>query len=277
MAQARRSWSIGRQPRSGAVTLAAVLALAAVAITLALHAALPQLGSAGRHTGRITASVYATGSASARPGEELIYLYANATAYTGAAAVSNLTSTIDALNSTIEPYLRYNASSITTTSYGLYAPYTQCGQTPAEPLAPNASKAQQTIRYNCSAPRYEAEESLTVRLPNTSETGSVLAALSGVPHVYVNGVYAKLRRQQAAALRAKAYEVALANATAEGEALAKGAHLSLMRISAQQSEYVPAGRYLGISSTQQLGTLPVYLGNITVSVQITARFAYNGT
>lgn len=140
-----------------------------------------------------TISISATGTAYNTSSQSQLYVTVNATGITANATVQNLTKTLNSFNSTILPYVNHNLSDITTQYFNVYKLYNQTG--------------------------YEATESLTVTIPNISNTSAALGALSALNGVYVSEASPQLSTYQISELRTKALSLALVNATSQAYAL----------------------------------------------------------
>ena len=184
-----------------------VLAIAGVYLNTYKITALGYVTPGASGTGALnhgTITVSATGSASTVPSQGQISLWVNGSGATTQAATANLSSTMQLINASVQPYINGNTSMISTQSYNVY-------------------KA-----YNKSS--YVATESIAITVPNAANLGAALSALSAIPNTYVTSAQATLSSSQMTALRNTALASALANASSQASVLSMGAPLTAWNI-----------------------------------------------
>lgn len=198
--------------------------------------------------------ITASGAASNKTTEAQIYLTINATGATNAAAVQNISSTVNTFNSTVSKYVNYNMSRISTDYFNVYKNYNQTG--------------------------YTATESLSVVIPSISNASSVILALSSIPNVYVQNVQSALSPSQITSLRSIALSAALANATSQARALIGNNTIYSTNITVNSYYFYPRVYYTsGVSSGGGSVKLPLnstifYGGRNSVTEQLTVTFIY---
>lgn len=223
-----------------------------------------------------TIVVYATGVANGKPTQGQIYLYINGSATTTTNAVANLSASLELLNKSIEPYLNYNSSEISTQSYTVYKPYSYC---PGPIIEGTGNVTGYPIQYNCSASKnYVAQESIYVTVPNIDNLSIFLGAASSIPNVYVQSVSALFSEKQTQALTKAAYADAIANATAQAQALAVNKSIYLINVTTSGYGYRPVYLYNAASAGSSVNpapSIPVYFSNQQVTESVQATFGYN--
>jgi len=224
------------------VAIVAIVVAGAVLITTTL----PLQGASSNNPNYIWVS--ASGFASSRPTQAIVLLTVNGSGITTALATTNISVTLNTLNSSLEKYVNNNSTLIKTLSYSL-------------------DKV-----YNKSA--YVAVESLRVIIPNIRNVSPLLGEISSVPNVYVSEVAAALSDSQATALRSQALKNALANATAQARALAGNRTLTLHNISINSYYIYPYS--LGASAALlKSDVTPAFFGGENKVVEsITTTFSY---
>lgn len=171
------------------VAVAFIIFVAAVAFGLS-----GGLGSGQGMMGqKSTITITASGTVSNESSQAYMYVLVNGTGATNHLAVQNVSSTLAQFNSTILKYLNGNMSEITTTYFNVYK------------------------IYNKSA--YEADESMTVTMPNIGNVSPAISELSNINDVYVTGASPALSDSQVSAMRIQALALAMANATAQARAV----------------------------------------------------------
>ncbi len=199
-----------------------------------------------------TISVSATGTASAAPTQAILYILINGTGGTTAIATANLTATLNAFNSSIAPYINYNISHITTSSYSVFKPYP----------------------YNNTANiPYRAQEYLNIGIPDISNLSVFLGVISETPNVYVKSAFASFNEIQKSGLRSSAYIKAMDNATAQASAIAKAegySDITMINVTTSNG-HIFLTTIAGIPFHTDL---PYYAnkGNLTVSVNAVFKY-----
>jgi uncharacterized protein YggE len=191
--------------------------------------------------------ISASGFASSRPSQAIVSLNINGSGATTAMATANISVTLNVLNSSLEKYINGNTTLIKTLSYSLYKVYNESV--------------------------YTAVESLQVKIPNIQNVSPLLGDISSVPNVYVSDVSAVLSDSQATALRSQALQNALANATAQAQALAGNKILTLHNITVNSYYIYPYS--LGASAALRSDVTPAFFGGENKVVEsITTSFSY---
>lgn len=264
---------------SQTVTIIAVSMLGVVAVILAAYVffipASINIASQGRTSSNTTIQVSATGVANGKPSIGLISLYVNGSAATTADAVANLSATLTLLNKSIEPYINYNSSEISTQSYNVYKPYNYCNYN--YPVTSQVTPADRNCTTNNN---YEAQEYIYIKIPNIANLSTVLGLTASIPNVYVTDASASFSDSQTKALMKAAYADAIANATQQAQALALNHTVVLINISANSGYYYPISLYTasapgsgGITTT--VPSVPIYFGSQQVTESVQATFSYN--
>ncbi len=253
------------------VTLIAVLLLGAVAIVSITHS--NSYGSTAPPQGNTTTTnhaitVTATGYARGQPSQAQMYINVNGTGSTTQNAVANLSSTMGNLNNTIYAYVGDNLSNIETSSYNVEAICNGTYYTISSTLYP---------RFKCSYPvTYEADERLIALLPNQTQAGAAVNALSAIPNVYVSSIYSKFSNAQIAALRPIALSDAMQNATEQASAtLGSGYNISVLNVSVNSYYFRPFPLYVASTASSSPPPPIIYGGTSTISESVTAVFAYS--
>lgn len=204
-------------------------------------------------------SISASGSAKGLPSRADIYFYINATGNTTAAATANLSSRLSLFNRTISPYLGGNMSLIKTQYYDVSNVYTN--------------------RTNAT-PTYQVQESIVVTLPELSKLNGLLANITVVKGLEVQGVNANLSDAQILALRQQALQAALANATSQATSLIGNAAIVNTTISVNSYYMTPYPLYAAAGSSNSGGPAIIksqnlyYNGTASVQESIQATFYY---
>ena len=234
----------------GGQTVLVVIAflIAMVAIVYAL--AVLQNGI-GTHVKARIITVGATGYASAYPGEADIFLLVNGTGASTQVAVQNMSTTMAALNNTLQPYISRNVSNMKTISYAVSKPV--------------------------NSTLYVASEGLEVTVPGIANATSALLASTSMANVYVSGVQAALTPAQTSVLRVEAVQLALQNATAQALAVSKS--ISLQNVSISGFYIHPFAELTGAelaagAAPSSINSL-FYGGLVGVTVSVSAQFAYS--
>lgn len=217
------------------------LALAIVALSLLIAAGLNKW--AGTPQGYI--SVSASGVAYAVPDLAVVSMTANGTGITVQDAVTNMSSTLSTLNSTLYEYVGGNMSRISTSYYNTYKTYNSI--------------------------TYTAVEGISVTLQGSSG-GAFLANVSRIPNVYVTGIVQQLSAGQAEQLRSDALRNALANATAQAGSVAPSP-VRLTNVSVSSYSFYPY-TFGASSSLPKDASVTVYPGMGKVTETISAIFSY---
>lgn len=184
--------------------LYAVIILSALVLGLLIFAGFAIFGSrsqSGTSTLSYTNStirlnslvISASGTVTNKSTQATVYVDINGTGQTNQLAVQNLSNTLQSFNSTALKYINGNLSRISTSYF-------------------NTNKL-----YNKSG--YEAQESLSVIIPNVNNVSSFIGAISTIPNAYVVGAASTLSAAQISSMRTSALTLALANATSQAQAL----------------------------------------------------------
>lgn len=202
-------------------------------------------------------SVSATGFAKGVPSSAMISLYINGTGNSSKAATLNLSSRINAFNSTISSYLGGNLSLVQTSYYNVYKQYSNRSNAP---------------------PVYNAQEYITVTLPQISKLDSFLVTVTNVTGVEIQGVSATLSDQQTSTLRQQALQYALQNATMQATGIIGNAAIVNTTISVGSYYATPYPLY-ATSSSGNAGGIAIpprlfYNGTSSVTESIQATFYY---
>ncbi len=242
-----------------AIVILAVVILIAVMLFLLFGLGAAYKGNFGGLTKMRTITIKASGFANAKPAEADMSLVANGTGKTTNDAVQNLTSTMNAFNSTIGSYINNNFSLVTTTYFNVY---------------PRVIYNYSNGFYTSNRSGYIATEGLTVKLLNVSNVGGAIGSLSGIPSIYVVYVQQRLSDAQLTGMRSTALSNALANATSQATALVGTNNLTVENISINNFYYYPyyANNMLGGGAST--GTVQYYGGIEQVTESITVTFSY---
>jgi uncharacterized protein YggE len=203
-----------------------------------------------------TITITASGFASAKPSEADMSLVVNGTGKTSQEAVENLSTTLQAFNSTIGSYIDNNFSLVTTTYLNVYP----------------------RIIYNYSSgfanrSGYIATEDLLVKLPSIDSVGSAVESLSSIPNIYVSYVIQRLSDSQITAMRSEALSDALTNATSQAAVLVGAGNLTVGNISIN-NYYVYPYNYANSMGKADIAA-PLYYGGMNQIVEsITVTFSY---
>ena len=193
--------------------------------------------------------VSASGSAAAAPQHATLLVFVNGTGATTAIATSNLSQTLNTLNSTISPYIGVNASLINTQSYSLWQ-------------SRNGT--------------YVATESVSVSLPNILNVSKILGSLSLVKNVYIQGVGTQFSPQQVNSLTQQALKLAMANATNQAATLSPNKTITIRNISVSRSFYYPYHPLgLGASSVSAAQNPLFFSGRSSITETVTVVFTHN--
>ncbi len=210
-----------------------------------------------------TILVSATGSASAAATQEVLHIQVNGTGVNASEATHNLSATMSVINTTLIGYVNGNLSSISTTSYSLTKAYNYTYVNGTWGSVPTGYLATETVR---------------ILLPNVSDTGSVLDALSQIPNTYVSSVQAKLSASQIAELSAQALSIAMQNATTQAHGVAgAGVQISPVNVSVS-GYYVYPVTPLYSTAGSSLGSVSeptIYTGTSTVTESVSVLFKYD--
>ncbi len=217
-------------------------------------------GSTGPLGGALsTVSVSASGNAKGIPSMAEIDLFMNATGNSTAAATSNLSSKMTAFNRTVYGYIGGNTSLVKTQYLNVGVIYS------------NNTKAK---------PVYQAQEYVTVTLPQLGRLNGFLANITGVPGIQVQDVSAILSDLQITQLRQQALTGAIANATSQARAII--GNVTIVNTTVSVGGYntfpypvyaVSAGGSAGGPAILQRGPL-YYNGTSSVMESIQATFYY---
>ena len=241
---------------------AAVICVLIVMLGLVFSGALRGGGTYSQPTGSLSSvSVSASGTAKGIPAEAQVSLFVNATGNSTTAATANLSSRMAAFNRTVYSYVGGNMSLVKTSYYNVGKPYFY--------PYPNST--------NTVLP-YEAQESVTVTLPQISKLNGFLGNITSVPGLEVQGVSAILSDSQVAQLRQQALQSALANATTQAVSILGNSAIINTTISVNSYYAVPYPLYASGSSSGGVvkpiqGNL-YYNGTTSVYESIQATFYY---
>lgn len=208
----------------------------------------------GRHSAPTTTTtvtntqqltISASGTVYNRSTQSDLYVTVNATGLTNAAAVQNISLTLDKFNSTILKYVDGNLSRVTTSYFQVYKLYNKTG--------------------------YQATESLTVTIPQIANTSAAINALSNISDVYVGSAQPQLSDAQISIMRVNALADAMANATSQAHALVGNSSLQVLNITLNNYRIYPIEGAGAVSSPGASGGAPS-----SAPVNITPQF-YGGT
>lgn len=197
-------------------------------------------------------SVSASGSVSNVSTQALLYIAINATGPTTQAATANLSATINQFNATISKYINGNISRITTSNYNTYRVF--------------------------NSTSFQAQESITVLIPNISNTSAAIGAISNIPNIYVAQASPQLSNAQIKIMRTAALKLALANATSQAEALI-GPNDSIYATNISVNNYVVYPFPYATASAAGPGSTPVitpkfYGGTNQVTESVNVEFSW---
>lgn len=193
-----------------------------------------------------TVSVSASGTATGIPSRAEVSLYINATGNTTSAATANLSAKLIAFNRTVYSYVNGNMSLVKTGYYNVGKPYQYYPYN----------------RTNSTVP-YEAQEYVTVTLPQISKLNSFLSAITNVTGLQVQGVSTLLSDSQVAGLRQQALQSALTNATGQATSII-GSNAKIVNTT------ISVGSYYAIP-------YPIYASAGSGGIAVPQRLYYNGT
>ena len=188
-----------------------------------------------------TVSVSASGNAKGIPSMASVNLLVNATGSSTSAATANLSSELVAFNMTVYSYVGGNMSLVKTQYYSVSKTYS------------NNSSA---------TPVYEAQEYVTVTLPQIARLNDFLSNITGVSSLQVQGVSAVLSDTQITQLRQQALQGAITNATAQARGIIGNATIVNTTVS--------VGSYYAYP-------YPIYASSNGGSVPTKGQLYYNGT
>ncbi|MDE1868898.1 MAG: SIMPL domain-containing protein [Candidatus Micrarchaeota archaeon] len=221
----------------GVIIIAALLVIGLVWV-------LPAVSSV--HSGNI--AVYATGAAYSVPTQSVLYITVNATGNTTQAATQNLASELSSFNTTVARFINNNWTLVSTQSYNIYKIYNMSG--------------------------YRATESIALTLPNISDSGAAIGALSSIQNVFVTNIQTSMPDWQITMLRTSALQYALQNATSQARALAGNSPISVANISINSYNVFPYSGYLANSAQSAASNPAFYTGRSKVVEAITVNFNY---
>jgi uncharacterized protein YggE len=228
------------------MALAALVAILGIALLVSLLSPLMRIG--GMHTITVTAS----GSASGVPADVQVFIYANGTGTSSSSAAANLSTTLNALNSTLMNYVNWNRSNISTDSYTLTKALT---------------------KVNSTRMPYIAEESLHATVV-TQRISALLGALSNISNVYVSSEYTMLSASQSSSLRSTALSSAIANATAQAHAVVgQNAVLAPINITVDTYRAYPVFGMASAPSAQG-NNIAFYPGTAEATGTVSVTFSY---
>jgi uncharacterized protein YggE len=200
-------------------------------------------------------SISASGTIENKSTQAQLYLVINGTGPTSSIAVQNLSNTLSQFNNTISKYINGNTSDIKTEYLNTFKIYNNSG--------------------------YEAQEQLYVVIPNIGNTSTVIAALSSIPNVYVNGASPMLSDAQISSMRLQALTLALSNATEQARALIGSSQIISTNITVNNYQVVYPFPYANASisnvpSNNTNLTTQFYGGTNKVTESIVVQFSYIG-
>ncbi|MDE1869628.1 MAG: SIMPL domain-containing protein [Candidatus Micrarchaeota archaeon] len=212
----------------GIDTLTVALVLSIISIVAVIALVSGAIGGGSVHTITVSAS----GTAYGYPDQGTIYMYLNGTGKSPSSANANLTGTVDAIGAALAPYLNNNMSLIQTQSYNIYKGKillcTNITRGPTVNLpAPFycSSSLNYTSLYCCyNQTAYIAAQSVVATIPNINNVSSAFSSVSNIPNVYSQSLSQKISDKQGSMLLNLSLEGALANATAQAQALAGSAN-----------------------------------------------------
>ena len=205
-----------------------------------------------------TITISASGSASAKPAQATVDLVMNGTGMSTAAALQNLSSTLNQFNTTIKNYVNGNFSLVTTTYFNIYPRINYTYNTTSR-------------MYTSYKSGYVATEDISVVIPNINNVSNVVDSLSSISNIYVSSINQELSNVQTQSLRQEALSAALSNATAQAQALAGGANIAIRNITETSFYYAPLPiRFATQSSESSIANY--YGGTSTVTETISVVF-----
>ena len=201
-------------------------------------------------------SVSASGSAMGLPSMATVEVFVNATGNSANTATANFSSKLSTFNSTVYSYIGGNMSLIKTQYYSVAKVYSN---------------------NSLSSGVYQAEEYITVTLPQISKLNSFLENVTGVPGLQVQDVSAILSVPQITQLRQQALQSAIANATSQAKAIIGNATIVNSNVSVGSYFAYPEPLFAAANGGPALApkTSPLYYnGTSSVQEQIQATFYY---
>ncbi len=246
------------QPRNESMPYITILFVIIIALIIFFGFAVLSLksqgsGSQGSGTKMNALTISASGTVANTTSQAVLYASINGTGQTNQLAVENLSGTLNEFNSTILKYVNGNASRISTSYFNVYKIYNKSG--------------------------YSASESVDIIIPNISNVSKAIGALSSIPNVYVTDTISQLSGTQIGAMRTRALSLALANATAQADALIGNNSTVYSTNITINSYYVYPYSYSSGAGAVPAGittTVPpqYYGGSSTVTESITVVFIY---
>lgn len=212
-----------------------------------------------------TVSVSASGSVKGMPSMATVDLFMNATGNSTKAATVNFSAKLEAFNTTIYNYIGGNTSLVKTQYYsvGKVCPNTYFGG--GGIAVPSGCYGSNTTN-SMVAPVYEAQESITVTLPQIGKLNDFLANITGVPGLQVQDVSAILADSQITQLRQQALQAAIKNATSQAKLVIGNATIVNTTVTVGSYYAYPYPIYASASS-----------GGGTVQKGVPSQLYYNGT
>jgi uncharacterized protein YggE len=206
-------------------------------------------------------TVQASGSMVGIPSMATVSLYINATGNTTSAATANLSAKLTAFNKTVYGYVGGNMSLVSTGYYNVgkpdqyYYPYTN--------------------KTNSSVP-YQAQEYITVTLPQIGKLNSFLSNITSVQGLQVQSVSATLSNAQITQLRKQALQAAVANATSQAVSIIGNRTILNTTVTIEGYNSYPYPLYASANGGASLApnSRLYYNGTSSVTESIEAAFFY---
>jgi uncharacterized protein YggE len=222
-----------------------------------------------------TVAVSASGSVKGVPSMATVDLFINATGNSTNAATANFSTRLAAFNKTVYSYIGGNTSLVKTQYYSVgkvSCPYNYYGGGAIMPVTPGCSGSNST---NSVAPLYQAQESITVTLPQIANLNNFLSNITQVQGLEVQGVSAILSDSQVAQLRQQALQSAIANATSQARQIIGNATIVNTNVTVGSYYAYPYPLYASANGGAALAKGQLYYnGTSSVYESIQATFYY---
>lgn len=208
--------------------------------------------------------ITATGSASAQPSFATIFVNLQAFGSNPGSATNNLSFALHDLNASILKYINGNLSNIATTYFTIYN---------------RSSYSSNFNNANASKKDYVAQETLSIKILNTSNASNAIGAISGINGTSITNVVENLSSSQIAVLRKTALLLAMKNATSQATLLAGNKTISIENITVNSYNFYPfrfsSGMISSASSISPAVQNPsFFIGNDTITQSITVKFMF---
>ncbi len=205
--------------------------------------------------------ITATGSASAQPSFATIFVNLQAFGNNPGSATNNLSFALHDLNASILKYINGNLSNIATTYFTIYNRSSYYGN------------------FNASKKDYVAQETLSIKILNTSNASDAIGAVSGINGTSITNVVENLSSSQIALLRKTALLLAMKNATSQATLLAGNKTISIENITVNSYHFYPFAFSSDMISSASAKSLAVqnpsfFIGNDTITQSITVKFMF---